>query len=450
MERTVASISLLRAGRKIAGRNGFLKYIMLVGLLYLYPAADLKAQIKLSREKPAAPKEVPEQKAPEKDEPDEEDEPEDADMEDEEEDTEEDVAVPAQSPKGRLFPKKSRQQTVLQSRDTASAEDITMIADSLEVVPEMDVRKMAVLQLYDSCMRSRNFPQAYLHIKYLERFNYDNVPEILFYKIKCLIYIADYNLPNSEFVQEIKKSIRTLQEMQEARYQFSKSVDMDWIAKIQMNYFMEGPVYSKWLNDPEYRKAQQLMDKKSFEKAFEYFTLATSHNNALAYYYLGIMYELGMGIPKDAETANTYFEIASESHIGLAHWSLAKNLLSDGTTLWSWSELNSTEQALYLKHMQEAALLNVNAAKYAMGMYYLYDDQTLPKQERNYLAYDWLVNAAKDGNVEAYLKLAEMHCKGIGTLVSQQEASYWIGLAAASQQVSQQKIVELQDCIKDL
>lgn len=421
----------------------------LIWIVCLCSAQELEAQVKSSKEKPATgsvrDRENTEKKVADTEEDDQEEDTdiEEMDVADEDEETEEtaagqeDVPVKKRAGKGKT-----------EQKDTMAKEEVTTVTDTLE--PEIDVRKAAVLQLYDSCMRNRNFPQAYLHIKYLERFNYDNVPEILFYKIKCLIYIADYSQPNSGFVQEVKKSIQTLQEMQEDRYQFSKPVDMDWIAKIQMNYFMEGPLYTKWLNDPEYKKAQQLLDKKSFEKAFEYFNLATSHNNALAYYYLGIMHELGMGIPKDIEAANTYFEIASESHIGLAHWSLARNLLSEGNTVLSWAELNSTEQELYLKHMQEAALLNVNQAKYAMGMYYLYDEKILPKQERNYLAYDWFVNAAKDGNVEAYLKLAEMHCKGAGTLVSHQEASYWISLAAASQQVSQQKIVELQDCIKDL
>ncbi len=435
-----------------------MSYIWKSGLLWmlcLLAVTELQAQVRVPKEKAGTTREEPERQAADQDAETatEAEEEQDEDFDEEDDDTEETEATEIRQPEEQTPPagRRKRQQVKQQPQDTAVAEEAAVTADTLqETAIETDVRKAAVLQLYDSCMLNRNYPQAYLHIKYLERFSYDNIPEILFYKIKCLIYIADYNQPNSGFVQEIKKSIRTLQEMQEARYQFSRSVDMDWIAKIQMNYFMEGPLYAKWLNDPEYKKAQQLFDKKSFDKAAEYFTLSTSHNNGLAYYYLGIMYELGLGVPKDIETANTYFEIASESHIGLAHWSLAKNLLADGNTTLAWSDLNSTEKELYLKHMQEAALLNVNQAKYALGMYYLYDEKELPRQERNYLAYDWFVNAAKDGNIDAQLKLAEMHCKGIGTIVSHQEASYWIKLAAASQQVSQQKIVELQDCIKDL
>ncbi len=424
-------------------------------MLCLFAVTGLQAQVRVPKEKAKTTRQEPERQAADHDAETETEEEQDDDFDEEEEDDTEDTAAKdLQQPEEQKAPpagRRKRRQAEQQTQDTAVAEEAAVTADTLqETAIETDVRKAAVLQLYDSCMRNRNYPQAYLHIKYLERFSYDNIPEMLFYKIKCLIYIADYSQPNSGFVQEIRKSISTLQEMQQERYQFSRSVDMDWIAKIQMNYFMEGPLYTKWLNDPEYKKAQQLFDKKSFEKAAEYFTLSTSHNNGLAYYYLGIMYELGLGVPKDLETANTYFEIASESHIGLAHWSLAKNLLAEGNKTLEWSELNTTEKELYLKHMKEAALLNVNQAKYALGMYYLYDEKELPRQERNYLAYDWFVNAAKDGNIDAQLKLAEMHCKGIGTIVSHQEASYWIKLAAASQQVSQQKIVELQDCIKDL
>lgn len=324
-----------------------------------------------------------------------------------------------------------------------------IIEKPIDQQPE-DIRKTIIVNLYRESMEQKDYPQAYLHIKYLERFDYGNAPETIFYKIKCLIHLADFNQPESALVKEAQSAIAALREMQIVNYPFPKTVDMEWVDKTQMNYFLEGPLYTGWLNDGYYKAAQEALQNGRYETALENFNIASSHNNGLAYYFLGVMHEQGMGIPKDIGAASAYFENAAEYQIGLAYLKLAQNILMDGDATIEVSELGDADLKSYLTYLKEAAMLNISEAKYLLGNYYLYYDKSPDTRTRNYKAYDWYVQAAQMSNLNAQIKLAEMHCKGQGTFVSGTEAQYWINLIAESKQVSQKVIVELKDCIIDL
>ncbi len=312
-----------------------------------------------------------------------------------------------------------------------------------------NIRVTYALQEYKTCLEQQKYAQAYMHIKYIERYS-KNADEVLFHKIRCLLKMANFKNKEDVFVKEIKECIRRLQELQENNFNFNEEVDMEWLAKMQMNYLMEGPIYDRWLADEEYQRGVYYQNKKSYEKALINFNYATSKNNGLAYWELAKMYEEGQGVPKDQEQAIAYYEIAAENHIGIAHYAVAKNMLYDAEETLSITDLSDDEQTAYLNHLKEASLLNVAQAEYQLGQYYHEMAPKTNKKEYYAKAFYHFNNAAANGDTDAMIQLAQMHCKGSGTIQSYKEAKYWIEELAKTQKVSHSIIVQLQDCIKDL
>lgn len=379
------------------------------------------------------------------------------------------------------------------------------------------LRAELVKELFQKSMQDKNYRQAYMHLKYLEKFQSNQDPLWVYNKVKCLIHIANFQESNDPFVKEVKSSIEYLygldqrtgnvvrnnsvtpipkpkqeekvitknedtdeeneddydeaddnldeesleDEQQDkqttaitkhkAQTDSDTNVDMDWIAKVQMNYFMEGPKYDFWMKDPEYKKGQQLLDKNNFEKALENFTYATSKNNGLAFLAMAQMYERGLGMVKDLGTANSYYELAAEAGIAIAYLALAEYLRLDGETVMSLEDLSQEDLDNYKTLLERAADMNISKAKYLLGQFYLdAPNIKMDKKEREFLAYDYMVQAAAQGDINAQYLLAKMHCKGTGTIRSHDEAQYWINVLSQAQIISSEKIVELQDCIKDL
>lgn len=228
------------------------------------------------------------------------------------------------------------------------------------------------------------------------------------------------------------------------------ATDMYWVHTIQMNYLQEGERLNNWKKDPDYAKGIQLFEKQKYEKAYENLLLATSRSNGLAYITLGQMAEKGLGIPKDLGAAAAYFEQAAELHIGPAYLTLAEYLRVDGNQRMKLTELSQDELKDYYNYLQQAADLNVTKAKYLLAQYYLDAPSKEDPKTNAIKAYNWMAQAAGAGSIEAQYMMAVMHCKGTGTIKSHDEAQYWINLLTESQIISSEKIVELQDCIKDL
>lgn len=226
--------------------------------------------------------------------------------------------------------------------------------------------------------------------------------------------------------------------------------DMYWVHTIQMNYLQEGERIKSWQNDPDYDRGIGYFQKNNYEKAYEYLYQSLSRNNGLAYLTLGQMAEKGYGMPADIGRAAAYFEQAAELHIGPAYLSLAEYLRKDGNNTLPLNELSADELKDYVAYLQQAAELNVAKAKYLLAQYFLDGPNQENKKQNAITAFEWMSKAAADGLTEAQYMMAVMHCKGVGTIRSHGEAQYWITLLSQSNTISSQRIVELQDCIKDL
>jgi TPR repeat protein len=309
-----------------------------------------------------------------------------------------------------------------------------------------DIRSETAFQLYEKSMLEDNYTQAYFHLKYLEKHHKDYA-YIKYHKLQCLIHLADFNNKDDVFVAEVKECIEILEDAYNNN-KLDDIIDLEWVYQIQLNFLKEGSLYRRWSMDEEYRRGMEYLEKKNYSKALQYLNFSTSKNNALAHYYLGVMYDNGWGTDKDIEMANSHYESAIEYNFGLAYFALAKNMLNDGDASLPISSLTQAELQIFKEYLEAAYKLNINEAASLLGEYYLHMAQN--QKELYYTAYNWYAIAASKGDMHAMIKLAEMHCKGIGAIQSHKEASYWIEQLSTTQQVSNQTITTLKDCIKDL
>jgi len=297
----------------------------------------------------------------------------------------------------------------------------------------------------DSCIAQSDFPRAYVNIKNLERKTPNFDAEIAHKKLNILLHLADFKNTSNVFYKEMDQTIADLTATYDGETTEGLKVDIENVRIIEMNYLNKGEVLTKWKADKQYQLGVHFLNKEFVKEAIDKLSRSAYEGNALAYYELGQMYEQGKIVPIDIDAAYDFYESAAELNYGKAYGAVARCITKeiDGTIV---EERSGTDEENYKKYLLLAINTNDSEAMFA------YAKQLLKtKNKQNQIeAYEMLLRAAALDNIYAYAELAEMHCKGIGTSASNQEASYWIKKLENTKKVSNQLIVELRDCIKDL
>lgn len=124
-----------------------------------------------------------------------------------------------------------------------------------------------------------------------------------------------------------------------------------------------------------YFHGEQRFIRQDYEKAREFFEKAAGKGNPVALYYLGNLYNDGLGVEQDEERARLYYLRAAEKGHPDAQMITGVSHIMDGITLRDEKEQN---------------------AEYV-------------------IAVDWLKKAAAQGQPEALFWLGDMTLKGLGT-----------------------------------
>ncbi len=82
------------------------------------------------------------------------------------------------------------------------------------------------------------------------------------------------------------------------------------------------------------------------------------------------------------------------------------------------------------------------------GKLILEKNKNNPKNPANSYAYHLINKAASYAIQDAYAEMIWMHCKGVGTFQSQNEAYYWLEKIKAIPNISNATITSFEECIK--
>lgn len=138
--------------------------------------------------------------------------------------------------------------------------------------------------------------------------------------------------------------------------------------------------------------------------------------NASALYALGVCYENGDGVPVDTDKALDYLKRAADMGSADAQCELGYYYFD--------SEENYGKA---LEWFQKAADLGNPNGQYMVGICHFKGDDG----EEDEIAMDWFEKAADNGHDEAQYMMGFCYFNGIGTDPDEDEAAYWLRLAAA-------------------
>lgn len=145
----------------------------------------------------------------------------------------------------------------------------------------------------------------------------------------------------------------------------------------------------------------------------------TKKCDAVAQFYIGVMFNTGQGVEKSHTQAAHWFGLAA--HLGLAgaQFNLAVlHAKGQGVQL-------SDEQALYW--FEQAANQGDREAQYYLGSMHLNGRAVIPSDEN---AFKWFKKAADLGHLIAQFNIGVMYYEGIGVKQSYEKGLFWLNKAA--------------------
>lgn len=148
-----------------------------------------------------------------------------------------------------------------------------------------------------------------------------------------------------------------------------------------------------------------------YEKAYKWYYLSASEDNSFAQKKIGQLLETGRGIKQNINEAIYWYKLAAEKNNFEAMFnlgSLFKNYETNFALKGSSSELNASKVT------------------------------TLEPQERIKEALNWFSTAADGGMIEAQLKLSEMYKNGDGVLLNNKKSISYLKMAAEQGHVNSQ------------
>ncbi len=169
-----------------------------------------------------------------------------------------------------------------------------------------------------------------------------------------------------------------------------------------------------------YDKGLAAYNAGDYEAAYNFTLPLASQGNPAAKNLLGMMYELGKGVPQDLPRSVSYYREGAKQGDPYAQYNLAVSFDS-GTGV----PQNYREAVRWFRH---AAEQGVSAAQYDLGVMIERGRGT----DKNFQkAAHWYQKAAKQGHVQAQNNLAWLYEKGQGVERNLVMAYAWFDVAAA-------------------
>lgn len=172
----------------------------------------------------------------------------------------------------------------------------------------------------------------------------------------------------------------------------------------------------------DYRKGFEAYQKGDYLTALVEFTeLGEQENNANAQLSLGLMYELGQGVPKDiSQAAEWYIRAASQGKI-MAQFRLG--------ALYESGEDGAPDFENAMRWYSRAAASGMAAAQHKLGVAY-HLGQGVEQNDKQ--AVNWLRRAANQGVTEAQIVLGDLLFAFKFAPHTNAPAYMWMSIAAAS------------------
>ncbi|MCK9202465.1 MAG: sel1 repeat family protein [Gallionella sp.] len=179
-------------------------------------------------------------------------------------------------------------------------------------------------------------------------------------------------------------------------------------------------------SDIEYTlEASNAYDAGDYAKAALLYSLLAKQGNAVAQFNLGIMYEHGRHLPKNAKESIQWYLLAAEQGYAPAQFNLG-NIYSKGETV----PQNLDRAASFYR---AAAEQGYAPAQVNLGVMYSQGGGVLQDLK---LAVHWYRLAATQGNPTAQRNLGDAYDAGSGVPQDSLQAYMWMNLAAANAKTS--------------
>jgi TPR repeat protein len=179
---------------------------------------------------------------------------------------------------------------------------------------------------------------------------------------------------------------------------------------------------------------QEAVARKDYVSAVSIFKPLVESGDARASYELGLLYEEGLGVPKDPTVAVTMFKQAADQNLPEGLFSLGRMY---GVGKGGIPIDHKEAFKLYLR----AAELNYSPAQVFVGLSYQIGAGGVGKSMED--AYKWYLRAAHLNNSIAQVHIARMYLEGNPRPRSFLNAHVWYDLAARNKQVMGEKGLEI-------
>ena len=159
---------------------------------------------------------------------------------------------------------------------------------------------------------------------------------------------------------------------------------------------------------------------KQYSAAFSEFSYLAEEGNPAAAYYLGKLYQGGLGTTQNVGKARALFQAADSGYYYPATMELGKMLLNGSFQV-------PAEPARGIALLKKAAHVGEAEASFELGQ--AYASGTVVEQNLNY-AYGFYLKAALQGDMKAQFMLAKLYMEGRGVPQDYGEALKWLSRSA--------------------
>ena len=159
---------------------------------------------------------------------------------------------------------------------------------------------------------------------------------------------------------------------------------------------------------------------KQYPTALSELTYLVDEGNPAAAYYLGKMYQNGLGVPENSAKARSLFRAADSGYYFPATAELGKMLLTG-------SDQTPADHVRAIELLKKAAHAGEAEAAFELGQ--AYADGLLVEKNANY-AYGYFLRSALQGNMKAQYALAKLYMEGRGVPQEYRETLKWLSRSA--------------------
>ena len=165
--------------------------------------------------------------------------------------------------------------------------------------------------------------------------------------------------------------------------------------------------------------AYEAFQRGDYEEARAIWSTLAYDGDVDAQFNLGALYENGLGVDKDAETAARWYRASALRRVDLARLALAR--------LQRTGALEPEPDEDQIKLLETAARRGLAEAQYELGVAY---DRGLGVTQNHATAAGWYHRAAEQGLTDAQYNLATLYDEGLGTPRDYEQAREWYIRAA--------------------